>query len=104
MQILSSQKDSHGKLTITLEIAPEQAQSFLENEEDLARLLNEVGCLATAQILQDRADRPGTAGRPTVVGEPHWEGPRPELQVAGQRYYRKAAQKKSTKPPTEPSK
>lgn len=53
MHILSSQKNSEGKLQITLEISCSEANSFLEKEENLARLLNEVGCLATAEILKN---------------------------------------------------
>jgi hypothetical protein len=71
-----------GKLVITMEIPAQGTASFLEQEEDLARLLNEAGRLATQSLLKqyDREER-------SVV-------------VEGERHYRKGAQKKSTRPPT----
>lgn len=86
MHILSSHKDVKGKLQITLEIAPDEAESFLEKEENLAKLLNEVGCLATAEILKN-----------TDVLKQH-------IALENQRYYHKSVQKKSTNAPTAPLK
>lgn len=85
MQILSHTKNSKGKLQIVLEIAAEEADSFLEKEENLAELLNEVGCLATAEMLKS-----------SDLSEQ-------QIQVKGQKYYQKSVQKKSTEPPTETS-
>jgi hypothetical protein len=42
MQILSQKKALNGKLQIVLEISSDEAESFLEKEENLAKLLNEV--------------------------------------------------------------
>jgi hypothetical protein len=81
MQILSQKKDSEGKLQIVLEISSGEAGSFLEKEENLAKLLNEVGCLATAEILKN-AD----------IFEK-------QIEVENKKYYQKALQKKSMKPP-----
>lgn len=85
MQILSQTKDSNGKLQIVLEIAPEDASSFLSKEEDLRTLLNEVGSLATAEILRNS------------------DSVEKKITVEGKKYYRKSSQKKNTKLPTDAS-
>lgn len=82
MKVLSQKKALNGKLQIVLEIASDEAESFLEKEENLAKLLNEVGCLATIEILKE-ADLF-----------------KQQIEVEDKKYYPKSPQKKSTKPPT----
>ena len=83
MKILSSEKTDSGKLLITLEVESDTSISFLEQEEKLAELLNEAGCLATSSLLES-LDKTGH-----------------KIEERGQVYYRKSVQKKSTKAPTE---
>ncbi len=86
MQIRSVEKESSGKFVITLEIESDQADSFLSKEEKLADLLNQAGCLATAELLK-QAD--------STQGVVHTEQGK---------YYQKGVQKKSIKPPMAQSK
>jgi hypothetical protein len=76
MQILSQKKALNGKLQIVLEISSDEAESFLEKEENLAKLLNEVGCLATIEILKE-ADLF-----------------KQQIEVEDKKYYQKSPQKK----------
>lgn len=73
-----------GKLVITIEIAPCDAANFLEEEENLALLLNAAGVLAT-QLLLKKHDCQA-----------------PIIESEGVRYYRKSSQKKSLKVPMAP--
>lgn len=72
-----------GKLIITIEIAAEDSASFLEQEENLAALLNKAGLLATESLLKKHDSQEAT------------------IEVEGVRQYKKSSQKKSTRVPTD---
>lgn len=83
MQILRSQKNANGKLEIVIEISGERDLSFLEQEDKLALLLNEVGQRSMQELL--------------ITQDESLE----KLELAGKRYYKKGVQKKSMKHPTD---
>lgn len=76
MQVISYKKNEQGQLVVTLDLASTTGSSFLQKEEDLAILLNEVGRLATQDLL-DTSDESGQ-----------------KLQVGAEVYYPKQVQKK----------
>lgn len=76
MQVVSYKKNEQGQLVVTLDLATSTGSSFLQKEEGLAILLNEIGLLATQDLL-DTSDECGE-----------------KLQVEGEVYYPKQVQKK----------
>jgi hypothetical protein len=76
MQVISYKKNEQGQLVVTLDLASSTGSSFLQKEEDLAILLNEVGRLATQDLL-DTSDESGQ-----------------KLQLGAEVYYPKQVQKK----------
>lgn len=56
MEIVSYQKNERGQLVLTLDLAQATSSSFLQQEEDLAVLLNEIGLLATQDLLEASPD------------------------------------------------
>ncbi len=79
MQIVNSEKNLSGKLLITIEIDIESGGDMLSQEDSLATLLNEVGLVASQDLLL----RHNTFSQTLKVGETL--------------YYHKGVQKKSTK-------
>ena len=75
MEITSMKKEGT-KLFITLELSGDPDLSFLEKEESLAQLLNEVGVLSTVHLLESEDST-------TSI-----------LDENGVRYYAKSCQKK----------
>ena len=82
MKIVKSQKNSSGKLEIVLEISSDESLSFLEQEEQLALLLNQVGQQGMEELISIKDEDS------------------PVLEVLGKKFYKKGHQKKSTKRPT----
>jgi len=79
MELLSSKKGTNGNLIITLEITGDESLSFLDQEENLAILLNQAGLLATKSLLSELDSQASS------------------LKVEGKVHYKKSVQKKSTK-------
>lgn len=81
MELLSFKKLGNGKVNITLDLSTEESVSFLEKEESLAILLNQAGLLATAALLNESLE----ASK--------------RIELDGEIYYAKAAQKKTMRVP-----
>jgi hypothetical protein len=78
MRIVSIEKDGSGNLQIHLEINSDTSVPFLEQEEALARLLNETGLHASEQLLSD-----------------HDSGAAPTTDKEGKKVYLKGVVKKN---------
>jgi hypothetical protein len=52
MEVSSLKKDASGTIYLTLKIETNSTDSLLQKEDDLAKVLNEAGRLATIEILQ----------------------------------------------------
>lgn len=83
MEVSSFRKDASGTIYLTLKIETNSTDSLLQKEDDLAKVLNEAGRLATIELLQTYDKKVSVIELPTG------------------RHYLKGVQKKSLKVPTE---
>ena len=81
MEISNLEKDSCGTIYLTLKIETTSADTFLQKEEDLAKILNEAGLLATLELLKE------------------YDKKEKVIELPSGRHYFKGVQKKSLKVP-----
>lgn len=77
MELLSFKKLENGQVNLVLDLSSSASASFLAKEERLALILNEVGLLSTAYLLEAGAEE------------------RSRIEVNEQVYYQKGIQKKA---------
>jgi hypothetical protein len=76
MELLSFKKFENGQVNLVLDLSSSASASFLDNEERLALILNKVGLLSTAYLLEARSEE------------------RSRIEVNEQVYYQMGIQKK----------